>query len=196
MFEPFDEKLYLELFPDIAKAVEQGNFSSAWDHFCLYGYYEIIKRHRIWKVSVISLELKQTLQYLKSKKIPKNIKPIKNFQLKSCFSEQDWKMINSDNKLQNILKLYANSVLPYNIYCGISKFHVDYEPFNEEKYLHIHQDILQCVRDGIFLNAYEHFINYGYEEIIKGVRYWIKSEKRNEIEVLRLINLKHMEGKL
>lgn len=49
-FQPFDEKLYLEAFPNIQKEIKKKHpkFGSAFEHFCLYGYTEIIAGTRKW----------------------------------------------------------------------------------------------------------------------------------------------------
>ena len=41
-FEPFDEKVYLEAFPEVYAMVKYGKFSSVFDHFCQVGYVKLI----------------------------------------------------------------------------------------------------------------------------------------------------------
>ncbi|MEA2048158.1 MAG: glycosyltransferase [Campylobacterota bacterium] len=47
-FEPFNESLYLEMFPDIKEAIEKGLFPKAFQHFYANGYKEIIEGSRPW----------------------------------------------------------------------------------------------------------------------------------------------------
>jgi hypothetical protein len=37
---PFDEKWYVERYPDVAEAVATGDFTSAHEHYVRYGYFE------------------------------------------------------------------------------------------------------------------------------------------------------------
>jgi hypothetical protein len=37
---PFDEQWYLEQYPDVAEALENGEISSAREHYILFGYFE------------------------------------------------------------------------------------------------------------------------------------------------------------
>ena len=47
-FDPYDETLYLTLCTDVEEAVKRKVFSSGFEHFCLYGYKEIIEFNRDW----------------------------------------------------------------------------------------------------------------------------------------------------
>ena len=42
----FDEESYIEANPDVAKAIQKGQFSSGWDHFIRYGYKEVRRGDR------------------------------------------------------------------------------------------------------------------------------------------------------
>lgn len=42
-FDYFNESKYLELFDDVKEAVDKGEFVSAYHHFRLFGYDEIIR---------------------------------------------------------------------------------------------------------------------------------------------------------
>jgi len=73
-FEVFDEKLYLESFPDIKKELEEGHFIKAFHHFCVDGYREIIEGTRLWpKIHEESVEVnalfEQTTEVLPEKLI-------------------------------------------------------------------------------------------------------------------------------
>jgi hypothetical protein len=47
-FEPFDESLYLHKFDDVKEAINEEKFASAFEHFFLYGYREIVTYERFW----------------------------------------------------------------------------------------------------------------------------------------------------
>lgn len=48
-FDPFDEKLYLEKYHDVKEQIGEGRaFKSAFDHFCQFGYREILSGKRRW----------------------------------------------------------------------------------------------------------------------------------------------------
>ena len=49
LFNPFDEKIYLQLFPDVNEGIRNGSFQSAFEHFKYFGYKEIISNARIWE---------------------------------------------------------------------------------------------------------------------------------------------------
>lgn len=48
-FKPFDEVLYLKEFPEVYEAVEYKTFGSAFEHFCQFGYAEIVTGARLWR---------------------------------------------------------------------------------------------------------------------------------------------------
>ena len=66
-FDVFNEKRYLKSFKDIGKAVENGFYTSAFEHFCQFGYIEILYGIRVWKraekVTIHSLEDIYHFQY-------------------------------------------------------------------------------------------------------------------------------------
>ena len=45
--ELFDEELYLRMFPDIALAVRDGEFSSGYEHWVLHGRFEVARSQRV-----------------------------------------------------------------------------------------------------------------------------------------------------
>jgi len=49
-FEPFDEAHYLKTFLDIQKAIDEGLFKTAYNHFYANGYREILSGKRAWTV--------------------------------------------------------------------------------------------------------------------------------------------------
>jgi GT2 family glycosyltransferase len=69
------------------------------------------------------------------------------------------------------------------------KFHPEFEPYNEEKYLEMFSDIKEAVEKGLFNSGFEHFCLHGYNEIINGLRNWpktieIKVSDKEEIELI------------
>ena len=55
-YTPFSESLYLKLFPDVRQEVKEREIVSGFEHFCLFGYKEIIDGERIWtKVPQVSI---------------------------------------------------------------------------------------------------------------------------------------------
>ena len=47
-YEPYNEDKYLQLFPDIREAIEEGLFQSGFEHFRKHGYAEIVNGEREW----------------------------------------------------------------------------------------------------------------------------------------------------
>ena len=50
-FEPYNEEIYLNSFEDIKRAVELKEIESVFEHFCRFGYKEIIDTNRSWNSS-------------------------------------------------------------------------------------------------------------------------------------------------
>ncbi len=55
------------------------------------------------------------------------------------------------------------------------KFHLDYAPFDEQKYLALFSDVKVEIDKGNFKSAFDHFISYGYKEIVENKRTWQKA---------------------
>ncbi len=51
-YKAFDETEYLKEFPEVKEAVEEGVFTSGFEHFCLFGYAEILGGSRFWERSI------------------------------------------------------------------------------------------------------------------------------------------------
>ena len=50
-FEPFNEKKYLDIFVDVKEKVIENHFLNGFEHFCKYGYSEIVSKIREWPLS-------------------------------------------------------------------------------------------------------------------------------------------------
>ncbi len=57
---------------------------------------------------------------------------------------------------------------------GSLKFHPDYDPFNEQKYLASFSDVKAEIVKGNLKTGFEHFMQNGYKEIIENRRIWQK----------------------
>jgi GT2 family glycosyltransferase len=61
LFEPFDEKRYLEIFDDVREAVAKGVFKSGYEHFRRTGYKEIVTLRK-WPMSEVARNPKEPMQ--------------------------------------------------------------------------------------------------------------------------------------
>lgn len=59
---------------------------------------------------------------------------------------------------------------------GKTKFHKDFEPYNEAKYLLLNEDVKKAAEEGVIKSGFEHFCLEGYKEILTESRVWSKVE--------------------
>ncbi len=171
-FQHFNEDRYIKLFPDIKYAVDNKKFASGFEHFCTYGYKEIVENKRVWP--------KTDRNYLKS--------IIKNFDEES-FYEANRDIIENESNIKSDLEteLLFKSYIA-DIQSGKLLFHKYYTEYNEELYLKIFSDVKNSIEEGNFKNGFEHFCNYGYNEIILQKRVWPKRVPK-ELKTSRFFNI-------
>ena len=193
-FEFFNESKYTTLFSDVKAGIFKGEFLSAYDHFRFFGYDEIIRGVRNYtrsnntveisnnKEIIIATDSHSTHEYIYKKKYIDDY-PIKEFSL------TDFLNIHLKSKEDILLaNTYFDQIGYKNILTGKSKFHKDFETYNEEKYYYLYPNIKKAIKEGSFKSGFDHFIHYGYKEIIEGKRFWPKEEKNRDLEKLRFIN--------
>ena len=147
-FEVFNEEIYLNKFPDVKESIEKGLFKDGFEHFCLFGYKEIIEGKRNWQGNKI-----------------KKIDSLKEEELIKGFDKENFFKANPD--LKEIKNINLEEIRE-----GKRKFHKDFEVFNEKIYLNKFPDIKDAVEKGLFKDGFEHFCLFGYKEIIEGKRDW------------------------
>ena len=85
------------------------------------------------------------------------------------FDKKAFLKANSDIKDIKIDKFID---IAYDIFLGKRKFHIDFEPYDENIYLDIHKDVSKAIEDGAFKSGFSHFCLYGYKEIISNKFSW------------------------
>jgi len=99
------------------------------------------------------------------------------------------------NKNKYFEKNYFNKKIWEDIKIGKVKFHPEYEPFNEDIYIRMNEDIQRAIQNKQLKSGWEHFINFGYEELIKNdlYRYYKIAEKIYcAIDYIFLVDKKHL----
>ncbi len=155
----FDQESYLLCNPDVQKSLDNKLFDSALEHFILLGYDEIKEGDR--RIGTLFPLFTET-QYLTVNEDVK--KAVLNHDFSSAFEHFirfgykeflhgereligkypfDW----TDN-LKNHVKLY----------------------FNENAYLEQNTDITSAVKEHMFENGWDHFLEFGFEEVRRGDR--------------------------
>ena len=106
------------------------------------------------------------------------------------FNLQDYLNMTIEDSSSTQAYIFFDQVAYANIISGKSKFHKDFEPFEEERYYELCSDIREAVENGVLLSGIDHFVRYGYREIVEGKRYWPKEDKNSNLEKLRFINFR------
>lgn len=217
-FDFFIEERYLENYNDVAEGVSRGEFASGYDHFRLFGYDEIIRGFRDYDRTISSplvpaVENKSSIAEkteIPDEKLEENMdiedksaedqksRPEEDMPESAIdgFSLEDYLNISLDDHDEiRLANLYLNQIGYNNIILGKSKFHKDYEVFEQEKYYRYCPDIDEVVKSGLLVSGEDHFIHYGYKEIIEGRRYWPKEENNRNLEKLRFINYRRKNRK-
>jgi len=103
-FDVFDEAYYLREFSEVREAVEYETFTSAFDHFCKFGYAEIISGVRFWKKLNIEKEYKTEKELMEDQDFP-----FENIEMGEVFNIDV-----QDRKQQNVYSFipFTTSVLP------------------------------------------------------------------------------------
>jgi GT2 family glycosyltransferase len=175
-FEPFDEALYLSNFLGIQKAIDEGHFTSGFNHFVLDGYREILAGNRPWgKVLDESKSIVEepTLPLEENPPLTPNV-IINGFDEKAYLkANPDVEILINEGKLKDALEHLSIGGLE-EIEKGWRQFHCDFEPFDETHYLKTFLDIQKAIDEGHFTSGFNHFVLDGYREILAGNRPWGK----------------------
>ena len=155
-FEVFDDELYKSEFPKVKDAVDNGDFSTAFQHFVLHGYFEIISGDREWPGKRESL-LEKLLSDFEEKPFYETNPDIKDAIDKGAFRS---------------LKHYMRFIGLKDMERGARRFHSDFEAFDEKSYLGRFDDVAEVLESGLNFSAFDHFCDTGYRDIIEGRRYW------------------------
>ena len=167
--EPYDESLYLNYFIDKDEHILNGDYSSAFEHFCDCGYYELILNiadvqdtfdtEEVIKVTINNFD---EIAYLDAN--PDVLEAIENGQFKD---------------VPHHLEMFGLD----EIQKGLRKFHNNFEPFDENIYLSNCPPLKKLIELGEVKSAFNHFIATGYSEIIhEEKREWLKTEITNVVK--------------
>lgn len=158
-FAFFEESKYLKTFFDVQEAVSIGAFVSGFDHFCKYGYQEIVLRHRSWPDRKEML-----LDYL-----------IKiGFDVSVCFENcPRMQELYAQNDYVSLEKFMADVGLEV-LENGECHFHENFAPFDETLYVENFPNVETSIvgEKTKFKTPFEHFCMFGYKEIINHRRSW------------------------
>lgn len=84
--------------------------------------------------------------------------------------------LEANNDLKSFSKRKVRSFLKKRgleeIRLGLRRFHRGFAPYSDKTYLENFSDIRYAVEQGKISSPFEHFLNYGYREIISGQREW------------------------
>lgn len=175
-FEPYDEKVYLESFPDVAFAVRAGVFPGAFDHFRISGYREIVEGRRYWK-----------RVGEKNDSFPDRYPSVHDDGGIAGFDMDAYIDANASIS-ESIRSGKAESAEEYlrkyglrEISEGRELFHGDFEPYDETLYITLNPDLSMALERGEFSSAFDHFRLFGYKEITAHVRSWIRRRRECDI---------------
>jgi len=177
--KPYNEIDYLKDNPDVADSVgvDKG-FISGFEHFLYSGYREILNGER-------QSNLIKHNEIIDKPYIIANI--IRSDRFEHFYNELD---INSyfeanpdilkaiQDGIIKELDTYLKDVGLNELYLGKRILRKELTPYNEDVYLGINRDLIDTVSLE-FTSAFEHFLLYGYKEMLQGIR-----EKSLELPLL------------
>jgi len=125
-------------------------------------------------------------KFLKKKQL--KILPISGFDIRAFLeANPDVERSLKDKKYKDIYEYLQLDGLR-KIENGELRFHKNFVPFNEEKYLTDFPDVKLSVESQGYLNGFEHFKIYGYMEILTGRRKWYKVVETHNNSHIEIIN--------
>jgi hypothetical protein len=151
-FAPFDETYYQKLFPEVAEAVQKGDFTSGYQHFSLHGYYEIIIGHRIWP-GMRENNLQALLDYFDQEAYLEA-----NPDVKAAIANGAFLSVEHYLRVHGLTKLEK----------GLDPYHRDYPPYDEETYTQLFPELTELVAGERIGSVFEHFCRIGYRQIVNG----------------------------
>lgn len=150
---------YLAANPDIADAVNNKVFRSAFEHFIEYGLKEVFQGERRLGLEFpffteedyknANADIKEVCNNNKNFSIPEHL-------CKHGYTE----FLNRQRSFGGVYPFELNDEIKENIK----------NIFDEEAYLAINEDIAKAVSENVFENGWEHFFEYGIWEVREGKR--------------------------
>lgn len=172
-FMAFDNQKYLESFPDLEQAIIEGKFNSSFHHFKLFGYDEIIHLQRKWK----RIKSNSNNIAIKENYIIPNILREKVYL--GFLADLDMTLylnINTDivsalekNTLESV-DIHFRHLGVKELYSGTRILVEGLNPYNEELYLENDPYLQEEINKIDLMSGFEHYLLYGYREILKGER--------------------------
>ncbi|WOE69442.1 glycosyltransferase [Hydrogenimonas thermophila] len=170
----FDEQSYIEINPDIKESIEKGVFESAVEHFIIFGFDEVKNGKRSIGERFpcfnedIYLKYNRDLQEVK-KKFP-------GFDLFQHFLGFGYKEYLEGQRLAIGFYLFNFNQDLQNKFEKI---------FDEKSYIEANNDVYEAIEKKLFKDGWEHFKEYGVNEVRVGIRQIHKQiPKFSEIDYL------------
>jgi hypothetical protein len=173
----FNSDYYLAKNPDVAAAVENGDFASGLEHFGLFGYQEGRASSHFFGETYLfdnpdvaaavsegafSNAVEHFLKYgYQEGRFPSD--KLADFETFYLSHNPDAAAMVANGTYANALEYLMTEGLPQGETL-LSQFEVVAETFDTQDYLAANSDVAEAVTNGLFKNALEHFIYYGMSE--------------------------------
>lgn len=173
-FMPYNSQKYLESFPDLKEAIEEGKFESPFHHFQLFGYNEIIHDQRKWEKDINTDKVEE--YYL----IPGILREKIYLGFLSDLDISQYLKINTDiasalkkNTLESVDSHFRHLGLD-ELFHGTRILAEGLAHYDETVYLECNSDLKEQFNEKDFISGFEHYLLYGYHEILRGEREYVK----------------------
>ncbi len=169
-FMPYNSQKYLESFPDLKEAIEEGKFESPFHHFKLFGYDEIIHDQRKWEKDITTVEVEEDylisdilrektyLSFLSSLNISQYLE--NNTDIATALSTQTLENVDSHFRHLGLDELFHGTRI---LFEGLAYY-------DEKMYLEYNANLKEQFNEKDFISGFEHYLLYGYHEILRGKR--------------------------
>jgi len=181
-FMPYNSQKYLESFPDLKEAIEEGKFESPFHHFQLFGYDEIIHYQRKWKKNINTEQIEEN--YL----IPGILREKAYLGFLADLDNSQYLKINTDiasalkkNTLESVDSHFRHLGLD-ELYRGTRVLAEGLTPYDETLYLEYNSELKEQFNKKDIVSGFEHYLLHGYLEILKGEREYMKETTSSNSE--------------
>ena len=189
---PYDHEEYLAHNSDIEQIVKEKKLLSAFEHYLLYGYHEILKGERTIVPIVessVSLEDEYVIPQVLRKKIYQHF--IKDLDKIEYLQKNSDLILAIENRSIENIDVHFLDVGMEEIYQGTRVLMKGLDPYIETLYCELNQDIKAHFSEEGFISGFEHFLLYGYKEVLDGLRE-MKPKDQTETEKLDTLSLNRM----
>ena len=181
----YDEKEYLKYNSNLKEQFNEKDFISGFEHFLLYGYHEILRGKREYIKEVFSSNSEKFL-------IEDILRESSYLHFLSKLDIVEYFKKNTDlilaiesGKISNLDAHFREKGL-YELYLGERVLMEGLAPYDDAIYLNLNQDVEKEYGKEGFVSAFEHYLLFGYKEVLNNFRHMSYTIEDTKFDVLAI----------